>query len=1482
MRARGYRVHRNSPPIYTDVKTYFVVIRYKSDMSGKETQPSSAHQVPTAPSYNDLFSQVAELQQRLSSMERSAASSPSGAATNIITTDYRVLPDLNQTVLPFTGHETSSAAEDWINTVDGLARLNEWPLNYCLQYMRSNLTGAARSWYISETFVSWEILLSKFRAAFVRTIRMTDRWQELNGRVQNAEEHIMDYFYDKLRMCRGLSLPFEEVRDHIILGIRSEEMSLYAMGRPHVNPSELLADLQDWERLYSLRLSRFKSTRMHTRGSLLRENRPPSTAVAGNSRSVVTKTDSAPMNRAGGTATTIRPPPRCYNCGIFGHLANACPKPRKPCSICSSTEHSRGRCPNDRSRRVTGEALQLGTVAVVRDNPFSKQVSLNGYVVSGLIDSGASCVLVRESAARNSGVLIHKNRCPLYTVGDVSRPSTSAIGGAVADIAIDGVMAADHEVLIVPDQTIPIDVLVGRTWLELPHISYHKQGTDFVLESNSCLDHTVLSDDRPIDEVKELYLAEYNEQSKRDPIVSSEVNIDKSVMVQDTDRLMVLINQFRDVFAKSVSELGRTKVLQMEITEVPGSVPVCMKPYRTSPTDRQKIARILQEWRAAGIISDSSSPYASPVLLINKASGEKRLCVDYRKLNQQTVEQPYPMPDIDGQLSSLAGGELFTTLDLSNGFLQIPLSSEAKEKSAFVTEDTTAKFERMPFGLKGAPGTFQKLMNLVFKELKAAGVVNIYLDDIIIPSKTWDDMLCVLKQVFEVLRSAGLTLKPSKCTFGAQQLEYLGFQISKGVIRPGKKVESIALFPRPQDAHELRRFLGLAGYFRRFMVGYAKVAAPLTALTGKNVPFVWDTKHQEAFDDLKSRLCSEPIVRMYDPAAPFTEVHTDASSIALSGILLQGPSRTDMHMIYAVSKKTTETESRYHSSRLELFAVIWTLNRLRPYLLGLKFTVVTDCQSLVYLNIHKTTKPQVARWFEVLQEFNFDIKYRPGTRMQHVDALSRVTSEQTERESVDTEIAQRLDVFVALSAADRIRFAQQVDERSKRIIELLQISPKKLTKHDAELIKCYEVNNGVLYKVVNKKSLLVVPRHMRKGIVIAAHDFGGHFAVDRTVTRITNDYWFPNMRRYVRQHINMCLECLTHKKPAGKKPGLLHPIPPGRRPFQIVHVDHLGPFETSTSKNRYLLVVADNLTKYIHLYPCRTTEAAGVVRLMAKFCGDRGIPDRIISDRGSCFTSRLFVEFCRNKGIKHTLNSSRHPQANGQVERANRTIVPILSMSTNDQNRWDTKVADVERMLNTAVNKTTSKTPYETLHGYQPRFHGGVLLEHSLTRNDWVEPTEQQRQARDNILTQQQQMKKLYDRRHYEGVTYQVGEVVVMLKPPTIGEPSKLQSKYRERPLQILRVLPGDTYHVAEITADGREVYATTAHVTQLKSWKILKEDEPEPYGEEDEFDPASEVSEAVTNGKDEGTPISGNSGSRPTRTKRAPARYNDFVMGEQ
>lgn len=359
----------------------------------------------------------------------------------------------------------------------------------------------------------------------------------------------------------------------------------------------------------------------------------------------------------------------------------------------------------------------------------------------------------------------------------------------------------------------------------------------------------------------------------------------------------------------------------------------------------------------------------------------------------------------------------------------MPLSKKSRHKTAFITPDDTGEFTRMVFGLTGAPYEFARLMNLVLGPLKNK-IATCYLDDVLIAAKDWHDMMSKLEMVLQAFLEAGLTLKLEKCEFGKQQVEYLGFIVSEKGIKPGvRKVAAIREFPTPTDVHESRRYLGLTSFFRRFIPNYARIARPISDLTKKNVEFKWGKEQEHAFRQLTTMLCSEPILRLYDPQAE-TELHTDASSRGIAGMLLQRTKgEKKFHLVYCVSKKTTEPESKYHSSRLELLAIVWSINRLRPFLLGIKFTIITDCQALTWLNGKKTLNPQMARWFNDLCEYDFEIRYRAGEKMLDVDALSRASVDNDEMKSMDSaDCLQRFGMYIAMTEHDRIVLIQRSDE----------------------------------------------------------------------------------------------------------------------------------------------------------------------------------------------------------------------------------------------------------------------------------------------------------------------------------------------------------------------------------------------------------------------------------------------------------------------
>ncbi|CAB0039370.1 unnamed protein product [Trichogramma brassicae] len=465
---------------------------------------------------------------------------------------------------------------------------------------------------------------------------------------------------------------------------------------------------------------------------------------------------------------------------------------------------------------------------------------------------------------------------------------------------------------------------------------------------------------------------------------------------------------------------------------------------------------------------------------------------------------------------------------------------------------------------------------------------------------------------------------------------YLGLEVSANGIKPGQgKVEAIKRFPVPKNVHEIRRFLGLTGFFRRFVPRYAEIAAPLSGLLKSDREFIWSREVSDAFTALRDKLVERPILQPFN-SKKRTELHTDASSRGLAAMLLQEGSDSKMHLVYAISRTTNETEKFYHSSKLELLAIIWAVSRLRTLLININFTIITDCQALVYLNTQRTKNAQIVRWHHLLSEFDYEIVHREGAKLAHVDALSRAPMEyEFDKDPVDDSAIMsiwetnrnencEIGVFIIIDDNQEILAFQFRDEEIEAKRKILNKPASQRSRDEKESVKDFEISSGVLYKRIGDKLRYVVPKCMRKSLAVRYHDYGGHQGVARTFELMSRRYYFAGMRRYIKQHVHSCFHCLASKTRPGRQLGELHPIPPGKRPFHTIHIDHVGPFVRSSRGNKFVFVLIDNLTKFVILVAMRDTKTANVVKSLEQFVCDFGAPVRIISDRGTCFTSKNF------------------------------------------------------------------------------------------------------------------------------------------------------------------------------------------------------------------------------------------------------------------
>ena len=447
------------------------------------------------------------------------------------------------------------------------------------------------------------------------------------------------------------------------------------------------------------------------------------------------------------------------------------------------------------------------------------------------------------------------------------------------------------------------------------------------------------------------------------------------------------------------------------------------------------------------------------------------------------------MPSLEEQLDTLAGNKYFTTVDFMSGYYQIPIDEKSKRLTAFVTTEGQYEFNKMPFGLVNAPNVFNKLMQHVVQRI-GPNIVVTYMDDVLIPSATVAEGIEKLQKVFRVLWELGLTLKLSKCKFLYTRLDYLGFEISSEGARPGKKkTEAVKNFETPTNAHEVRQFLGLCGFFRKFVEGFSLIARPLTELTKKDRTFEWTEHQEQAFQILKDGLVQPPILALYNRQAEL-EVHTDACKDGIAGMLLQKNERGVLQPLAYYSRKTTELEAKYHSYELEALAVVETIDRYRVYLLGRHFTVGTDCNLLKTIMTKKDMTPRIGRWYLKLQEYDFTIIHRSGQRMSHIDALSRHPNEPgKEPEEADLKI-----YSLRFNGADWLLTMQIQDERLKQIYQILK-GGRRDTTEEKQINADYVIEENRICRKTEDGLKWVVPKGVISRVLEESHDRMGHGAL---------------------------------------------------------------------------------------------------------------------------------------------------------------------------------------------------------------------------------------------------------------------------------------------------------------------------------------------------------------------------------------------------
>ena len=785
---------------------------------------------------------------------------------------------------------------------------------------------------------------------------------------------------------------------------------------------------------------------------------------------------------------------------------------------------------------------------------------------------------------------------------------------------------------------------------------------------------------------------------------------------EEEKTLVSLCEEYSDIFHLEGEPLSCTSGLAHEIVTQSDTASVNVRPYRLPEKHKQEVNKQISEMLQQKVIRSSTSQWNAPLLVVPKkadASGKQklRIVIDFRKLNDRTVGDSFPIPNITDILDQLGSAKYFTTLDLASGYHQIEMAEKDKHKTAFSTPYGHYEFNRMPFGLKNAPATFQRLMNTILAGMQGLQCL-VYLDDIVIYASSLEEHNKRLREVFNRLRKNKLKLQPEKCEFLRKEVIYLGHIITEnGILPEPTKLDAVNKFPVPKNVKGIQSFIGLAGYYRRFIDNFSKIARPLTKLTKKDEKFSWSTEQQNAFETLKNKLTTAPVLQYPNFEQEFI-VTSDASDYAIGAVLSQGTVGQDRPIAYA-SRVLSRAEKNYSTTEKELLAIVWAVKHFRPYLYGTKFKIITDHKPLTWLFSVNDPGSRLIRWRLKLEEYDYVILHKAGKANANADALSR------------------------------------------NVIATVNVPNKEEGEE--------EENKNVPIRIDNEEE--------REKIIYEYHDapIGGHQGIDRTLSRIRMKYTWPGITADVERYIARCEPCQKNKQKNKKRaPLMITDTPQG--PFEKCALDIVGPLTITDNNNRYLLTFQDCLTKFSKAIPVPNQEANTIAKeFVQKIVLEHGIPDRILTDQGTNFLSEIFKDVCKLLKIEKIQTSAYHPESNGALERTHRTLTEYLRHYINDdQTDWDEWIPYAIFAFNTTPHTATGYTPFELLYGRQANLPSTLSTPPKLTYSydNYAKELRERirasnRVAKENLKEEKEKAKEYQDRKAKE-IRFKVGDKVLL------------------------------------------------------------------------------------------------------------------------
>jgi transposase InsO family protein len=1018
------------------------------------------------------------------------------------------------------------------------------------------------------------------------------------------------------------------------------------------------------------------------------------------------------------------------------------------------------------------------------------EIYINGTLLSALVDSGADRSTITPELARQLALPLRSSKEKVYVAGHTDPVAvdseTTSVSVTVKGAERQQQLTTTMAFLLLPST--PPHVVLGTDWmldtgatLDMPRqrVTFSLSATVRTAEPQrpfftTHLDMTAtahaeqiqtIEDDASLDDA----IPDVPSSVIDDAHITSDASeanepLLKKDNAQDIpEDVLELLREFPSITPTSVAQMHVANLQPFSIATTT-EVPLAQPPYRLSPIQRQALHKIVEDLLTAGIIRRSTSPYAAPAFLVPKPGTKDdpqwRMVIDYRRLNSVTIADASPIPTVRDILDEIGNFEYVTELDFTSGFYQMPLADDSVGKTAFVTQDGHFEFLRLPMGPRNGPAAFNRAVKALLENQSSGLPLKCYFDNIYLVTKKGgrQEHLAKLRETMELLRQHQLSINVPKSKFAKQELNILGFHIKAGgyITSDPAKVAPLLNRPAPSNAKELQIFLGLSNYYHRLIEGYAKIAAPLFKLLKRDTRWEWSQDCEAAYRELIRRLCSEPCVRAPILDEPFL-LHTDASSVAIGGVLVQRGTDGLEHPVAYTSRILRGAERHYASSELECLAVVHALQKFRDYFFGARITIYSDNRALQWLRSVKNPQGRLARWLFFLQTFDFDIVYKKGRENSDADALSRpprtlqimVLTRAQERAQLAASTKQpSAETATATDAAEEHDLRQPKAEGSAENRELDLQRPevpvqhtiqdgcddacieKDPWKHDAlmQYLQTGRWLSGLSRKqmhMIEQRSqhlrwndvtkqlefitdsrhgtpkIRVIPHpNERATLVDQAHIFG-HFGVESTYNRLKDVYYWPNMYRDVDDTVKSCVMCLRAKL----QPKVFDPARtvPTSGLMDLVAIDLVFGFPESADGYIGICTIIDCFSQYPMVKPIRTKSADEIASILFQWIALFGPPTTLLSDNGREFINSVIDSMTNLMGVERLVTSPYHPETNGRLEKFNGTFVEALRTiaQNHDPAQWPQFIPFLELAYRTRVHSTTGYTPMFLLLGKQ-------------------------------------------------------------------------------------------------------------------------------------------------------------------------------------